>query len=318
MAGAQTLRPCSETMLTTPYNSSLHRFAVFTAFCTFVLLIVGALVTSNDAGLAVPDWPLSYGSVAPPMVGGIFYEHGHRIVATFVGILMIVLAAWIQRREPRRWVRRLGWLALGAVVAQGILGGLTVLFYLPVAISVGHAAWAQIFFSTVVSLALLTSRWWQSEQPQADDSGSPRMRTLAILSVAAIFLQLLLGAAFRHKGFGIVPHLIGAAVVTFLIFWTAGALRRRYAGIGPLMRCRRWLHALLGLQLLLGGAAWWSRIVAREFPQPIPAMVTLTVAHTVVGALTLAAAVVTTLVCYRALKPAGELAFASHPERAAL
>ncbi len=109
----------------------LHRFAVFTAACTFLLLVAGALVTSNDAGLAVPDWPLSYGSVAPPMVGGIFYEHSHRVMATFVGILTIVLAVWLWRSEPRRWVRRLGLIALGAVIAQGVLGGLTVVFFLP-------------------------------------------------------------------------------------------------------------------------------------------------------------------------------------------
>src|SRR6202166_872841 len=114
-----------------PRIRNVHRFAVFTACCTFLLLIAGALVTSNDAGLSVPDWPLSYGSLTPPMVGGIFYEHGHRVIASFVGLLSIVLAVWLWRVEPRRWVRRLGWAALGAVVAQGLLSGLTVLFFLP-------------------------------------------------------------------------------------------------------------------------------------------------------------------------------------------
>ena len=215
-------------MPTSAYNSVLHRFTVFAAACTFLLLIAGALVTSNDAGLAVPDWPLSYGSIAPPMVGGIFYEHAHRVAATFVGLLTIVLAVWFQRSEARRWVQRLGWVALGAVIAQGVLGGLTVLFYLPVSISVAHATLAQIFFGTLVSLAIFTSRWWQTAQAHAEDSGAPRAQALAVLTVAAIFLQLILGAAFRHKGFGIVPHLIGAAVVTVLIFWTATALKRRY------------------------------------------------------------------------------------------
>src|SRR5580700_11004773 len=116
---------------TPPTNRNVHRFAVFTACCTFLLLIAGALVTSNDAGLSVPDWPLSYGSFLPPMVGGIFWEHGHRMIATFVGILTIVLAVWLWRSEPRPWVRRLGLGALGLIVAQGVLGGLTVRFYLP-------------------------------------------------------------------------------------------------------------------------------------------------------------------------------------------
>jgi len=301
--------------MTTSQKQGLHRFAMFTAACTFLLLVAGALVTSNDAGLAVPDWPLSYGSLAPPMVGGIFYEHGHRIVATFVGILTIILAVWLWKREPRAWVRRLGLAALGAVVAQGVLGGLTVLFYLPVAISVAHASLAQIFFGTVASLALFTSRWWQSELPQVEDSGSPRARSLAVWTVAAIFLQLILGAAFRHKGFSIVPHLIGAAMVTILIFWTAGVLRHRYRGVPALAPCRRLLHVLIGVQLLLGGAAWWARWLARDFPQPMVAMVWLTVAHTVVGALVLAAAVVTTLVSFRLLTPGREAALASRPQK---
>ena len=304
--------------MTTSKKTGLHRFALFTAGCTLLLLVAGALVTSNDAGLSVPDWPLSYGSLTPPMVGGIRYEHSHRLIASFVGLLTIVLAVWLWLREPRPWVRRLGLVALGAVIAQGVLGGLTVWFFLPVPISVAHASLAQLFFSTVISLALFTSRWWQSDLPQLDDSGAPRVRQLALWSVAAIFLQLILGAALRHKGFGIVPHLAGAAVVTFLVFWTAAVLRRRFPESAVLARCRVLLHALLGFQLLLGGAAWWSRVAAREFPQPMPVMVWLTVAHTVVGALVLAGAVVVALVCFRILNPAREAALASHSEAAPL
>ncbi len=294
--------------MATAHNVGLHRFAVFTACCTFLLLVAGALVTSNDAGLAVPDWPLSYGSLAPPMVGGIFYEHGHRVVATFVGMLTIVLAVWLRRSEPRGWVRRLGMVALSAVIAQGVLGGLTVLLYLPIPVSVTHAILAQIFFGTVVSLALFTSRWWQSDLPRLEDSGWPRVPALGVATVVAIFLQLILGAVFRHNAFGIVPHLVGAAVVTFFVLWTAAVLRRRYSRVPVLRESRRLLHGLIGVQLLLGGAAWWARAVAREHPQPIPLTVWLTVAHTVGGALTLAGAVVVTLVCYRLLRPGRELA----------
>ena len=107
-------RPCAQSSMNPPRAlRNVHRFAVFTACCTFLLLIAGALVTSNDAGLSVPDWPLSYGSLLPPMVGGIFYEHGHRMIATLVGILSIVLAVWLWRVESRRWVRWLGVAALG-------------------------------------------------------------------------------------------------------------------------------------------------------------------------------------------------------------
>src|SRR5712692_3407954 len=161
-------------------NSSLHRYAVFTSCCTFFLLIAGALVTSNDAGLAVPDWPTSYGSFFPPMVGGIFYEHGHRMVATFVGVLTIGLAVWLWRAESRPWMRWLGWIALGAVIAQGLLGAATVKFLLPPPVSVAHAGLAQSFFCLTVAIALFTSSWWHSEIAPLRDSGSPRLKTLAV------------------------------------------------------------------------------------------------------------------------------------------
>jgi heme a synthase len=300
-------------------SQNVHRFAVFTAVCTFFLLIAGALVTSNDAGLSVPDWPLSYGSLTPPMVGGIFYEHGHRMVASFVGILSIVLAVWLwrvaSRLEPsRHWLRWLGVAALGAIVLQGVLGGLTVLFFLPPPVSSAHATLAQLFFSTVAAIALFTSAWWENE-PVAPrrDFGSPSVHTLGILAACAVLAQLILGAAFRHKAFGIVPHLVGAVVVTGLIFWFAGALKRRFAGVAELRLSARVLHILIGVQLLLGGAAYWSRLYGASFPQPIPVMVTLTVAHVVTGALVLVSTVLVTLVCYRVVRPAGASLMAAAP-----
>jgi cytochrome c oxidase assembly protein subunit 15 len=298
--------------VTTPRpHQNVHRFAVFTAVCTFLLLIAGALVTSNDAGLSVPDWPLSYGSLTPPMVGGIFYEHGHRMIASFVGLLSIVLAVWLWRVASRgpaaqRWLRWLGVAALGAIVAQGLLGGLTVLFFLPPWVSSAHATLAQIFFSTVASIALFTSAWWEREPVLwRSDFGNPSLHALSVATVAAAFVQLILGAAFRHKAFGIIPHLAGAVVVTGLIFWLAGALKRRFPGVPELRSAARGLHILIGLQLLLGAAAYWSRLYAASFPQPIPVMVGLTVAHVVTGALVLVGTVLVTLVCYRLVRPAG-------------
>jgi heme a synthase len=286
-------------MIAARTNRNVHRFAVFTGCCTFFLLIAGALVTSNDAGLSVPDWPLSYGSLTPPMVGGIFYEHGHRMIAASVGLLSIVLAVWLWRVETRRWVRWLGLAAVGAVIAQGILGGLTVLFFLPPAVSSAHAVLAQLFFCTILSIALFTSAWWQRTQPLAGDAGTPRIHSLAALTAAAVLVQLVLGAALRHKGFGIVPHLLGAAVVTILIFALAHALRRRFSSIAVLRNASRLLRVLIGVQLLLGAAAWWSRVYGAQFPQPIPVMVSLTVIHTVTGALVLASTALLTLVCHR-------------------
>jgi heme a synthase len=283
----------------TTYNPALHRYAAVTSVATFFLLVAGALVTSNDAGLAVPDWPLSYGSLFPPMIGGIFYEHGHRVVATLVGILTIGLALWLWRADSRPGVRRLGWFALAAVIAQGLLGALTVKFLLPPPVSIAHASLAQIFYCITVALVIFTGRWWQSDVPAIEDTGSPRLKSLALWTAAAVFLQLVLGAAFRHNAFGIVPHLIGAGVVLLLAILAGRAVRLRFAEARPLRRSVAMLHAVVGTQILLGGAAWWSRLTTQGMQQ-IPAYtVWLTVIHTVFGALVLAGAVVLVLVTYR-------------------
>ena len=277
-------------------HPGLHRFALFTAAASFLLIIAGALVTSNDAGLSVPDWPLSYGQLMPPMIGGIFYEHGHRMIASFVGMLTIVLAVWLWRVEERGWVRKLGLAALAAVVAQGVLGGLTVIFLLPTAVSVGHACLAQLFFSMVVSLALVTSPGWRRGIPglPAADQGSPSLRTLCLATNVAIFAQLMLGAAFRHKGFGIVPHLAGAAIVAVLVVWVLARVVSSFAGQARLFRWALTLNALVMLQLVLGSAAYWIRLLTADYPQPMLPMVALTVAHVALGALILATSVVLT------------------------
>jgi cytochrome c oxidase assembly protein subunit 15 len=294
--------------MNTTYNQSLHRYAVFMAVCTFVLLIAGALVTSNDAGLSIPDWPLAYGSLTPPMVGGIRYEFTHRVIATCVGLLTIGLAAWLWKAEKRAWMRWLGVAALGGVIAQGILGGMTVRMFQPPPVSAAHATLAQLFFSTVVAIAVFTSSWWNGSLAEIDDPGAPRIRTLVLWTLAAVFLQLVLGAAFRHKAFGIIPHLVGAVIVTILIFMTAGALKRRFANVPTLRSCALYLHILIGVQLLLGGGAYWLRLYSARAPQPMGLMVGLTVVHTVTGALVLAVTLVTALTSYRMLRAHNALA----------
>lgn len=299
-------------------NKAVNRYSIFLAGCTVLLLTAGALVTSNDAGLAVPDWPLSYGSFMPPMIGGIFYEHGHRMIATLVGMLTIGLAVWLSRVEPRRWVRRMGWTAVGLVIAQGLLGGLTVLMYLPPAVSSAHATLAQLFFITVVSIAMFTSVWWQSDVELHDDTGSPSLKSLAVATSAVIVLQLILGAAFRHNAFGLVPHLIGAGVCTVMVVWTGRVLKNRFREVRPLRRSLVFLHAFFGTQILLGGATYWVVRAARDAVQPLPLFITVTVAHVVVGALTLAASMCLTLTCYRVLRPARAVELSSSTERAAI
>jgi cytochrome c oxidase assembly protein subunit 15 len=205
-------------------------------------------------------------------------------------------------------VRRVGLIALAIVITQGLLGGMTVLFFQPPAVSTAHATLAQLFFCVIVSLSLFTSKWWQSDLPALESQDSARIQSLARWTVAAVLVQLILGAAFRHKAFGLLPHLLGAVVVTYLIFRLAGTLKRTFPDSPALRACARALHILIGVQVLLGVAAWWSRGYGASFPQPILITVVLTVAHVVTGALVFATTVVTTLVCHRLLRPAAHAA----------
>ncbi|HVB33316.1 MAG TPA: COX15/CtaA family protein [Patescibacteria group bacterium] len=299
----------------------LHRFVVFTTACTFLLLIAGALVTSTGAGLSVPTWPFAPSGILPRMVGGVRFEYSHRMIAGFVGLLTLVMAAWAWRREPRRWLR---WLAMGAlilVVIQAVLGGVTVLFDLPAAISTAHAATAQIFFCTLVALVLFTGDWWQNDVPRMEEKARPMLCSVASATVAVIFVQLVLGAAFRHDAFGVLPHVFGAGVVTAMVAWTATIVFTRYADIAPLRQTAKFLVALLAVQLCLGVAAYWAVLYQNQLPQPYPLPVAITVAHVVNGALTLAAAVWLSLVAFRLFGPLGEWALAPasarHDRRAA-
>src|SRR5215475_10543143 len=193
----------------------LHRFAKFVAGCTVLLVLAGSLVTSTDSGLSVPDWPTTYGwnmFTFPPSkwVGGIFYEHGHRLIASTVGFLTIILAAWLWRAEDRRWMRWLGITALGAVVAQGVLGGITVLFFLPAAVSTAHAGLAEIFFCLTIAIALFTSPGWiagyrRPHDPSRQASGvdDAMLRRVATLTTAMIYTQIIVGATMRHTNAGL-------------------------------------------------------------------------------------------------------------------
>src|SRR5687767_4891612 len=183
----------------------LHRFAKFVAGCTVLLLLAGSLVTSTDSGLAVPDWPTTYGwnmfTFPPSMwVGGIFYEHGHRLIASTVGLLTIVLAVWLWRADGRRWMERLGFVALATVIIQGLLGGLTVLFFLPAPVSTAHAGLAEIFFGLTIAIALFTSPGWLHSHGAVDDVA---LRRVATATTAIIYVQIVLGAAMRHTGAGL-------------------------------------------------------------------------------------------------------------------
>jgi cytochrome c oxidase assembly protein subunit 15 len=305
-------------------SKGLHRFALLVACATFFLIIAGALVTSHDAGLATNDWPLSNGQVFPKMVGNLFWEHGHRMVATTVGLLTIALVVFLFAKEKRRWVRRLGLLALFGVIAQGLLGGLTVKLSLPLAVSAAHATLAQLFFCTTVSLAVFTSRSWMATRPLLDERPGPPLRYICTAAAATIFLQLILGATLRHSATWDKPlptdllltHIGGAIAVTLLLGSASLLVLRRYRGERFLTRPALIALGLLVVQLSLGVAAYIVRAASPNDPQPLNPMVGVTVAHVACGALVFATTIVLTLRVFKVLRPAEQtLKFSAATQR---
>lgn len=238
----------------TPFLRGIHRLAVLLAGYVVLLITAGGLVKSLEAGLSVPDWPLSYGMLNPPRwweIETVRAEHGHRLIAGTVLLLTLWLVIWIVRREPRKWVKGVALTAFAAVLTQAALGGITVLFFLPTAISVSHAGLAQLFLCLLVVLAVATSRRWVSDHGATDPATrADRIVTLATATSVVIFLQILLGAVMRHTGAGLaipdfplafgglIPskldfaigihfaHRLGALAAATLIFWTLGRTLR--------------------------------------------------------------------------------------------
>src|ERR1700692_5006944 len=170
--------------MTTTYHPSVHKFALFAVCWTVLLLIAGALVTSNEAALSVPDWPLSYGTLTPPMVGGIRFEHSHRLIAGGLGLLSIALAILVWANDERRWLRWFSVIAVSGIAAQAVRSGAVVRQLLHYWLPVMHACFAQIVFAALLSIAVFTSRWWVCDQPQVEDTGSPLFPPLAIGTAA--------------------------------------------------------------------------------------------------------------------------------------
>ncbi len=270
---------------------------------TFFLIIAGALVTSNDAGLSVPDWPTSFGSLykIPRLVGGVKFEHTHRMIAQMAGLLTIILAVWTWRAEKRRWMRYLGLAALGTVIAQGILGGLTVLMFLPPPVSSAHAALAQTFFCIAVAMAVFTGKKWVEEEPHVEfDQRRPTLFTLTLLSILMLYVQLLLGAMFRHHGLSWWPHVLNAALVSFVLAWTSIRALTVYSSIEAVRKPAVLMLALVITQLCLGFAAFLTRVSwGKDAVQPELPMVVTTVAHVATGALLLATAVILAIQVWR-------------------
>jgi heme a synthase len=298
----------------------LHLFSVLVAASTLILILAGGLVTSTGSGLAVPDWPNTYGWFmftfpVDKMVGGIFYEHGHRLIASTVGFLIMVQAFWLWRAEPRPWVRRLGFVALAAVITQGILGGITVLFFLPDAISISHAGLAQIVFCLTMAIALVTSPGWATAY-RTEHGVTPddrRLQYVAVATTALVYVQIIVGATMRHTDAGLaipdfpwvfgqlVPphwdakiaihyaHRIGALIVSAMIVGTTLHVFVFERSRAELVRPSVLLLILLAVQVTLGAFVIWS---GKQF--------VINSLHVMTGASVLATSLVLTLRAHRA------------------
>jgi heme a synthase len=287
--------------------SWMHRFATFVACMTFGLIIAGALVTSNDAGLSVPDWPTAFGSFhIPRLVGGVKFEFTHRMIAGTVGLLTIALAIWLAKSQAKRYVKILGGLAVLAVIAQAVLGGIGVLFYLPKAVSIGHASLGQIFFSLTFCLALFTRSDWRWDEPKARDIHSPSLRALAVFTSAAVFVQIVLGAAFRHNEFGILPHFLGGVAVTIAVLWLLETVFNKFPDVKGLKIPAVLLAEVVVLQFFLGIVTYSMKLNYADAGQPIPGVVIMTTTHVAVGALVLASSLFMTFQVFKYVAPQGE------------
>jgi cytochrome c oxidase assembly protein subunit 15 len=268
-----------------------HRLALLLLGATFVLILIGGLVTNTGAALAVPDWPTTFGHnmfLYPwaRMVGGIFYEHSHRLIGSLVGALTLLLALALWVTGSRRWLRWLGVGALGLVSVQGVLGGLRVIL-LADALAIVHGALAQAFFGLIVALALFTSREW-SESPRADADLS--LKRLALSATGCVYLQIVFGALLTHRGW-LDGHLVGAFVLVLIVPALTGRVMTRHADQPELIRPAMWLAGLLALQLLLGLGSYLARFTSIE----LPVSLALPLAHRLAAALLLAASLVLTL-----------------------
>ena len=263
----------------------LQRFTWFTVAVTLFLICSGGMVTSKGVGLAVPDWPTTFGYnmflfPVSQWVGGIFFEHTHRLIASGVGLLTIVLAVWLWRVEPRKWVRVLGVTALGAVIVQGVLGGLRVTL-LKDELGIFHACLAQAFLGLLVFIGVVRSRRWLEATPRQ------RLRSallwLPLATTVVIYLQLGLGATMRHQhrdlaildfpaAYGrVIPDVSDASLAVINQWREARALSEVNAG-------HIWLqmtHRFVALVIAAGVIAYWVAIRRRRADDPSGVLRTL-------------------------------------------
>jgi len=301
-----------------------RRFSVLTILTTIALISWGGFVTSINAGMAVPDWPATFGSYDPFRTGldgwwqhtPVLAEHGHRLLGALVGMLTVILALWTWRADPRPWMRRLGFAALVLVIAQGILGGVRVTEN-SVLLAAIHACTAQIFFALLVAMTLFTTETWMRVRDTLSDVDPARsFRWLALTTTVVLYLQIVLGALLRHLGHGIdgafaAIHISGAFVVTGLVFATFVYVQKYFSDNRALTRWTWLMLGAVGLQFALGLAAYLLLLHEMALALRSALQIILTASHLVVGALLLGTSVVTTLLALRATGAATDATTAS-------
>lgn len=290
------------------YSPWLHQAACITAGATFLLIVIGGIVTSTESGLAVPDWPTSFGynmftyplseMVKSP---NILYEHSHRLMGSLVGLLTITMFVMLLVKDSRGWVKGLGLVALLGVSTIGVLGGLRVTRD-NLNFAIVHACLAQAFFTLLCGICWFTSRnWFETQSENSIDSvAAKKLRRLGIITTCLIYVQLIFGAVLRHTGHRLDAHLLFAFLVTlhiFLLFRRLFSNSEDTEGIGqtlPLL-----LLGLLAVQLMLGTGAYITKLTALS--ERVSALLTdiITTSHVAVGALMLVISFVITLKIYR-------------------
>lgn len=290
-----------------------YKFTLVTIFFTVVLLAWGAVVTSIEAGLAVPDWPTSFDSMDPinPTPGwykipAVLAEHGHRVMGMIVGALTLILALWTFVADPRTWMKKTGILALLLVIVQGVLGGLRVV-WISIDMAVIHACTAQLFFALLAAMALFTSTsWLYADNVLPDNDASAKMRRMTLWTACILYGQIILGAILRHPGGGSDGmlagiHMLGAGVVFAFVFMTIKAAKKADPEKTMITKMTHGLSGILTLQIILGFVAYIVILQEGDAERGV-LQVILNTSHMVVGALFFASTVVLALVAGR--KPA--------------
>ncbi len=294
-----------------------RRFSVGTVVATVLLLSWGAVVTSIGAGMAFPDWPTSLGSynLFTPVEGwwqvpAYLAEHGHRLIASLVGVLTMVLAAWTWWADPRAWMRKVGVAAVVLVVAQGILGGLRVL-WVSLDLALLHACVAQLFFAVLVAMTLfVTDTWREGEAVLPQTEAARRLRRWSYAAAVVTYLQIVLGAFLRHPGAGMsggltALHVTGAFLVVAAVLGVFVVAEKHFETVSVVRHTAWILTGTMALQFALGLASLLLTLYEPSGEGSVVAYVVLTVAHLVMGAVLFGTSIVMSLLTSRRREDSG-------------